>query len=333
MSFDKKIVEEVNKVRQNPKEYAEKLSKYLSYFSGRELKIPGRRAGIETQEGPKAYQEAIDYLSRQSPLKPLDPSRGLFKAAKDYLKIVHQNKVDIGSIDSNSIIQKYASACTGNVVSVSLGSDNVEQAVIYLLVGDGDRHRRYRKALLGSNVKLIGAANGYHPIYRQCTVIFTCETFESIFDENDIGYLDGYSAPKIRRQVGTKPATDAYKPLKTFTSKTNRVEYDPLRKSTKEVTTYKYEPATRYGPTRKYVPLPTTSTKGLTSYTSDSFQKKYLSGSINTSEQNTKPGLKVVSEKRMENYSIENGKRLQHVTIEKTMSDGTKQYDRFTNEI
>lgn len=329
MSFDKKIVEEVNKLRENPKGYSEKVAKYLSYFKGRELLIPGRRAGIETQEGPKAYQEAVDFLSRQSPLKPLDPSRGLFKAAKDFLKIVHQNKVDINNIDANGILKKYGSY-SGMVVSISLGSDNVEQTVIYLLVGDGDHHRTYRKALLNPNYKLIGAANGYHPIYRQCTILYTCETFDSLYDENDIGYLDGYSAPKMQRKI-----TEPYKPVKSFTSQTSSVEYDPIRRSTKEVTTYKYQPPTRFGPTKKYV-VPTTSTKGLTNFTSDTFQKRYLSGPIDPpAEQKTgnKYGLKVVSEKRMEKYSVENGKRFQHITIEKTMSDGSKQYDKFTKEI
>ena len=334
MSFDKKIVEEVNKLRENPKGYSEKVAKYLSYFKGRELIMPGRRAGIETQEGPKAYQEAVDFLSRQSPLKPLEPSRGLFKAAKDYLKIVHQNKVDINSIDADGLLKKYGSY-TGNVVSMSLGSDNVEQTVIYLLVSDGDHHRRYRKALLNPDYKLIGAANGYHPIYRQCTIIFTCVSFDSLYDENDIGYLDGYSAPKMQRQSSNKPDTELNKPLKRFTSQTQTVEYDPLRRSTKEVTTFKYQPQTRFGPTKKYV-APTTSTKGLSNYTSDTFQKRYLSGPIDPPTEKSsgnKYGLKVVSEKRMEKYSVENGKRLQHITIEKTMSDGSKQYDNFTKEI
>ena len=188
---------------------------------------------------------------------------------------------------------------------------------------------------LNPDYKLIGAANGYHPIYRQCTAIFTCTKFESLYDENDIGYLDGYSAPKIHRKTENKSNTELHKPMQSFTSQTSSVEYDPIRRSTKEVTTYKYQPQTRFGPTKRYV-APTTSTKGLTNYASDSFQKRYISGPITfPSEQNAgnKPGLKVVSEKRSEKYSVENGKRIQHITIEKTMSDGTKQYENFTKEI
>lgn len=334
MSFDKKIVEEVNNLRENPKGYSEKIAKYLSYFKGKELIIPGRRAGIETLEGPKAYQEAIDFLSKQSPLKPLDPSRGLFKAAKDFLKIVRQNKEDINSIDADGLLKKYGSY-TSNVVSISLGPDNVEQTVIYLLVGDGDHHRKYRKALLNPNYKLIGAANGYHPIYRQCSILFTCATFDSLYDENDIGFLDGYSAPKIHRR-NDKPDNQQNKPMKSYTSKTSTIEYDPLRNRTKEVTTYKYQSKTRWGPTKQNE-APTTSSKGVTNYSTNSFTKRYMAVPLNPpTEQNTgnkNGGLKVVSERRMEKYSVKNGKRLQHITIEKTMSDGSKQYDNITKEI
>ena len=66
MSFDRELVDVVNQLRSNPKKFAEKIKKYLDYFEGSVLKIPGRKAGIQTHEGPKAYQEAVNYLSRQT---------------------------------------------------------------------------------------------------------------------------------------------------------------------------------------------------------------------------------------------------------------------------
>lgn len=328
MSFDKKIVEEINQVRTNPKKYSEKVAKYISYFNGKELKIPGKRASIQTQEGAKAYQECADFLLKQIPLEPLSPSRGLFKSAKDYLKIVHQNKVDLSEIDADKILNKYGTS-SGNYVCVDLGGESIEQSVINLLVCDGDRHRKERNVLLSSNYKLIGAANGYHPIYHQCTIIFTCAKFDSAFDENDIGYLDGYSAPKMQRRSLNQAAL---LPISQYIAKTSvpqqtNAQYDQKTKSTKEVTTNEYRPPKRlsqqfvnvHGPLSK-------STKLVTDY-----QNRLQPTSSKNTGNNS--NLQVVSEKRSENYSIEGGKKLKHVTIEKTMSDGSKQYEKFNVEI
>ena len=62
MSFEEELVKEINSLRTNPKQYVKKIKKYMSYFDGKLLKLPGSEASIETQEGTAAYQEAIDFL-------------------------------------------------------------------------------------------------------------------------------------------------------------------------------------------------------------------------------------------------------------------------------
>ena len=39
MSFEEDLVNEINEFRTNPKEYAKKINKYVSYFKGKILKI------------------------------------------------------------------------------------------------------------------------------------------------------------------------------------------------------------------------------------------------------------------------------------------------------
>jgi hypothetical protein len=68
--FAQKVIEEVNKIRLNPKTYSTKIRSYLSYFQGNVLRMP-KQPGLMTKEGPAAYREAADYLLSLPKLQPL----------------------------------------------------------------------------------------------------------------------------------------------------------------------------------------------------------------------------------------------------------------------
>ena len=75
-----------NKVRQNPSCFIEYLQKSLARFQGSIfISIDGKSA-IQTEEGPAAFQEAIDFLRIQKPVKPLTWCDELTLAAKDHVK-------------------------------------------------------------------------------------------------------------------------------------------------------------------------------------------------------------------------------------------------------
>jgi hypothetical protein len=253
MSFDKKIVTEINELREDPKKYSEKIAKYITYFEGKTLKIPGRKSGITTHEGARAYEEAVNYLSRKSPVEPLQPSKGLFRSAQDFLQRIQRKNADVDSIDVDKLMEKYGTYYGDFIRGTDYGGENVEESIINLIVSDGDRNRRQRESLLSTDYKLIGAATGTHPIFRHCTVIFTCTEFENTYDAEDIGFLDGSPAPKS--SASSKPAakpqskytdetTTKYNPDTGSTSITT-VTYEPRNKLTQPKTTSKYEPLTR----------------------------------------------------------------------------------------
>ena len=77
MEFYKKLNDEINKVRKDPKAFAENLLGYKQYFEGNYLVLPGSDAKVETQEGFKAYEEAANILKSTGPLPELSPSKGL----------------------------------------------------------------------------------------------------------------------------------------------------------------------------------------------------------------------------------------------------------------
>ena len=91
--------------------------------------------------------------------------------------------------DINSIIDKYGSYGGSFRRSVEFGAPNAEQAIINLIVCDGNKSRGNREALLDENLEKIGIASGKHGTYRTCSVIVGCTNFENSDDSDDTAYI------------------------------------------------------------------------------------------------------------------------------------------------
>jgi hypothetical protein len=89
-SKEKDVILEMNKVRADPKKYAELYIKpMLQYnwggpFGANSYLAPGETVYTSTQEGKNGIQSCIDDLSRRPSMPPLLPAKGLFLAAKDH---------------------------------------------------------------------------------------------------------------------------------------------------------------------------------------------------------------------------------------------------------
>ena len=187
MEFKKQLIDEINSARTNPSKYAEKVLKYKDYFDGKILKIPGNNAGIQTEEGPEAYDIAANYLKNLSSTEPLIPSKGLFKIANDYSSKMQNTEPDqIDSININEIIEKYGSYEGEFSQAMEYGSSTPEQIVVNLIVSDGDSERQYRDCLLKPSFKKIGVASVENDKYKNVTVIIYCNQYKNNDDSEDI---------------------------------------------------------------------------------------------------------------------------------------------------
>ena len=269
MSFEKELFEELNILRTNPKKYADKIRTYLKYFEGKIINIPGRKAGIATVEGPRAYEDAINYLERQKVLEPFSPSKALFRVSKDFLqKIQRKNVEDADDVDMEKLISKYGTFYGDFSRATDFGSQTPEQVLINLLVSDGDVTREQRTSLFNSSYKLVGICKGSHKSFPHCTVILKCTEFENYFDKDDNGfpeYLEeeGDSNSNTKNEPKAQPQTQPktteepkskYQPKSRYqpqTKQENKIEIEIK----KEVQSYqpqtKYQPQTRYQPQTK----------------------------------------------------------------------------------
>ena len=188
--FNSGLVDEINFLRTNPHRYANKLQNYTKYFSGKILRLPGSKSGIKTIEGADAYNEAVDYLNKQSRIEAWEASKGLCKIASDLLKEVQTHEPDeLNNINVEDIISKYGTFNGNFSRSIDFGGETPEQVLINLLVCDGDPNRGQRDSLLSTDLKVVGVANGKHDIYRRCTVIVCCTQFYNAHEKDDKEYF------------------------------------------------------------------------------------------------------------------------------------------------
>ena len=84
--LEKSVFEELNFARTQPKELAKHLLAMRPHFDGKIMKLPGREAAVQTQEGVAALDEAIKHLQTVAPLPPFQRvSAGMSRAARDHV--------------------------------------------------------------------------------------------------------------------------------------------------------------------------------------------------------------------------------------------------------
>ena len=176
--FAQKVIEEVNKIRLNPKTYSTKIRSYLSYFQGNVLRMP-KQPGLMTKEGPAAYREAADYLLSLPKLQPLTLDDALNNAAQEMAsELSHYEEFEqMNSINREEILEKYGQYEGQFGESTDFGSLSPEMVVINLLVDDGDQRRANRKMLFKETYRKIGCGNSPHNTYKSVTVIMFATNF------------------------------------------------------------------------------------------------------------------------------------------------------------
>ena len=231
MSFEEMLVNKINEFRTNPKGYAKKLNGYIPYFKGKSLRMPNSTLPIQTEEGAEAYIEAVDFLSKQDSVEPLEPSKGLSRICKDFMNEAQKVDVtEIGNIDLEEIIAKYGEFVGSLNRAMDFGGEDPEQVLINLIVCDGDPSRGNRESLLSTDLKRVGVASAKHPTYRYCTLIISCTKFKNTFDSDDNGFIESstpYTEPKKPAKDTKKDEGKTIKPRKVVLKEKPREESPP----------------------------------------------------------------------------------------------------------
>jgi hypothetical protein len=202
--FSYEVIQELNTLRTNPKQYANYLQDEMQYFSGNVLKFPGENSNLRTQEGPAAYEEAINFLLNVKPVPPIDMHTSLFKTANEYLKDARNVSYDnLESLDIDKYIQKYGSFSGKFSRMMDFGGTTPRRVINNLVTCDGDQTRGYRLSLFSKDFKFIGVASGPYPTYNRFTILINCTKFTSHDPNNDIPILVKGSTSKTTTTTTT----------------------------------------------------------------------------------------------------------------------------------
>ena len=177
--LEKDIILEMNKVRTNPKKYAELyVQPRIRYFSGRNYSVPGQIT-IVTQEGAAAVNSCVSALNGAKSVDLLFPEKGLSFAAKSH--VIDQSKT--GQTGHNGSdrstpetrMKKYGtfggSWTWGE--NIAYGSSTGRDIIVDLLIDDGVPGRGHRANIMNSAFKQTGVGFGTHTQYRtSCTITY-----------------------------------------------------------------------------------------------------------------------------------------------------------------
>lgn len=172
---EKDVILEMNKVRTDPKKYAELYIKpTLKYYSGKNYSVPGQIT-IVTQEGTSAVNNCISALSSSKKVGILIAEKGIWLAAKDHA--VDQSKTGKtghdGSDGSNPFqrMERYGGGYTTAGENCAYGPNTGRDIVVQFLIDDGVPSRGHRKNIMNGAFSQTGLSIQTHPQFRYCCVI------------------------------------------------------------------------------------------------------------------------------------------------------------------
>lgn len=171
------ILEELNRVRTAPGDYAQRLDAFRKTFQGDAYFKPGSPVRFLTREGVAAVDEARTFLRAQSPLPPLQWSDKL-TAAADELAAEQERDGSLGhgrgTSDMEQRLTRHGNWSIGYAENVGYGDYRVDDAgevIVQMIVDDGVPGRGHRLNLFDVTYRLVGIACRPHPLRKMVCVI------------------------------------------------------------------------------------------------------------------------------------------------------------------
>lgn len=165
ITFEQAIIAEINRVRTNPRAYAEQLESLRQYYEGEVLSLPGEDR-FRTREGVAALDQAIAFLQKQTPLSPLMLSQGMSQAARDHARDLgasgRQGTVGQDGSQPSDRLKRYGAWGGQAIELISYGKRTATAVVALMVISDGDPNRTWQAELLHPGYQFVGIACGVH---------------------------------------------------------------------------------------------------------------------------------------------------------------------------
>jgi uncharacterized protein YkwD len=174
--LSQEVFDEINLARHVPNSIVSNLISKYEFFSGNVYTAPGEFS-VETYEGEKALNDAIDFLKAQETLPVIVSHPGLQKVALEYAEdLIESGDFSTPHIDTQdttpaqriSKVMRWAKMA-GECIDV--GNKTAANIVAALIVDDGNEERSNRKVLFNKDARLGGVVCVPHSVFGVITVI------------------------------------------------------------------------------------------------------------------------------------------------------------------
>jgi len=174
-NLSRQVLAEINLARTQPKSYAGFIRQFRTQFTGKNYELPGSTTRVQTNEGVKAVDEAIKFLSRQKPVPPLAWSDGLSAAAGE-LAEEQGSSGDTGhtgrqSRGTRERVERHGDWLARIGENIGYGPEDARNMVMQLIIDDGVPDRGHRKNFFSPLFTTAGVACGPHPRFRSMCVV------------------------------------------------------------------------------------------------------------------------------------------------------------------
>ena len=185
--LEKDVILEMNKVRSDPRKYAERYIKpRVTQYRGKSYRM-SNGAMLMTKEGESAVHECISTLAKAEAAGLLKPVKGLWQAARDHAADQGATGGTGHTGSDNSTPEKrimrhglFSGGRYSYAENIAYGLDTGREIVCGLLIDDGVPGRGHRVNILQKDFTQTAASFGPHPGYRVVCVI----TFATGFHNN-----------------------------------------------------------------------------------------------------------------------------------------------------
>lgn len=170
---EREVLDEMNRARANPQQYATLVEQLKQTMKGNQIKVGPKL--ITLQEGAGVLDEAIKFLQAARPLPPLSPAKGMCAGARDHVKDLglsgnSGHKGTDGSLPEQRI-SRYGNWQTSVGENIAYNSGDAREAVIGMLIDDGVPSRGHRKNIFNPDFQVAGVAIGQPSSYGQMCVV------------------------------------------------------------------------------------------------------------------------------------------------------------------
>jgi len=151
-AFVGELFEEINKFRQNPASWADKIKDHMQYIKTKEGKLIYENGDFKTalNKGEDAFKSAIDIVSKTSPLPTFEHS--------DEYKVEVPDDVEVQAKQHTALFNELKKANQNKNFGFNLDISNPNAEIILLLqlVDDNKNNGNRRNNFLNPNFKTVG---------------------------------------------------------------------------------------------------------------------------------------------------------------------------------